>query len=210
LYIPSAFARDDVQELHAFMERHSFATLATHHADGRLIASHLPLMLLREGRHGVLFGHVARANDQWRDVSGDALAIFAGPHAYVSPRWYEAKEVVPTWNYAAVHAYGPLELIADRDEFQALLARLIDVYESGAEQPWTLERSGDAVEKLLGAIVGFRIPIRRLEGKWKLSQNHPRERQEKVIHALEAQGGQYEQAIAAMMRGNLEVLGPET
>lgn len=204
MYIPSAFVRDDLHELHAFMERYSFATLVTHHADGRLIASHLPLLLLREGSHGALFGHVARANEQWREAADDALAIFSGPHAYVSPRWYEAKEVVPTWNYVAVHAYGPLELVSDRDEFKGMLAKMIAVYEAGVEQPWTLERSGDAVEKLLGAIVGFRIPIRRLEGKWKLSQNHARERQDKVIAALEAQGGEEERAIAGLMRGNLE------
>lgn len=205
MYVPSAFANNDLQNLHAFMERNSFATLVTGHADGRLIASHIPLLLVRDdSSYGHLCGHIARANDQWQDVAGEALAIFNGPHVYVSPRWYEAKEVVPTWNYVAVHAYGPLEIITDRAQFRDLLRRMIDIFETGIENAWTLERSGDAVDKLLAAIVGFRIPITRIEGKWKLSQNHPPERQAKVIAALESQSGEDAQEIAALMRKNLE------
>jgi transcriptional regulator len=208
VYTPPAFANKNLAELHAFMERNSFATLVTRHVDGRMAASHVPLLLERDGsEHGHLLGHVARGNDQWRDVMGEALAIFTGPHAYVSPRWYEADQVVPTWNYVAVHAYGPLEIISDRTEFLLLLRRLIDTYEAGIENPWTLERSGEAVDKLLVGIVGFRIPITRIEGKWKLSQNHPVERQKKVIAALETQAGEDAQEIAELMRKNLERAG---
>jgi transcriptional regulator len=188
------------------MERNSFATLVTKHTDGRLVASHIPLLLVRDGsENGYLLGHVARGNDQWRDVTGETLAIFRGPHAYISPRWYEANEVVPTWNYVAVHAYGPLEIISDREEFRELLRKLIDTFETGVDNPWTLERSGEAVDRLLVGIVGFRIPIARIEGKWKLSQNHPAERQAKVIAALERQGGEDAKEIAALMRKNLKV-----
>jgi transcriptional regulator len=151
-----------------------------------------------------LYGHIARGNDQWRDVAGEALAVFTGPHVYVSPRWYEADQVVPTWNYVAVHAYGPFEIVSDRTEFLDLLRRTIDTYERGADNPWTLERSGEAVDRLLAGIVGFRIPITRIEGKWKLSQNHPAERQVRVITALEAQVGEDAKEIAALMRENLE------
>lgn len=201
MYVPPHFAVTDTATLHEFIERHAFATLVTRHADGRMEAGHIPLLLERDGSPlGRLVGHVAKPNRQWRDVAGEALAIFTGPHAYVSPRWYQADGVVPTWNYAAVHAYGPLELIEDAAELVGVLQRSIDVFEAGAESPWTLERSGEAVSRLLGGIVGFRIPIARLDGKWKLSQNHPAERRERVIAALEAQGGPDDVAIAAMMR----------
>jgi transcriptional regulator len=204
MYVPRHFAHTSLPDLHAFMGRYSFATLVTAGSAGQLTASHIPLLLdPAVGPNGCLFGHVARANDQWRYIGGEALAIFTGPHAYVSPRWYEADEVVPTWNYVAVHAYGPLEAIEDPAELKALLLRMIEVYEAGAESPWTLERSGAAVDKLLGAIAGFRIPIVRLEGKWKLSQNHPPGRQAKVIAALEAQGDANSLAVAALMRQNL-------
>jgi len=205
VYVPTSFVWNDLTEIHEFMERYSFATLVTKHADTRLVASHIPLLLVRGGsEHGHLLGHVARGNDQWRDVNGEALAIFTGPHAYVSPRWYEADQVVPTWNYLAVHAYGPLQIISDRDEFRDLLRRMIDIYESGDENPWTLERSGDAVDKLMGGIVGFRIPITRIDAKRKLSQNHPVERQEKVIAALDLQSGEDASEIVALMRKNLK------
>jgi transcriptional regulator len=205
VYVPRSFAVTDTARLHDFMERHSFATLVTRHADGRLVAGHIPLLLVRDGTPlGRLEGHVARANDQWRDVTSEALAIFTGPHVYVSPRWYEAEGVVPTWNYVAVHAYGPLEVMNDRAELRELLRRSLAAYESGVETPWTLERSGETVDRRLAEIVGFRIPITRLEGKWKLNQNHPKERQARVIAALEAQGGEDALEIAALMRANLE------
>jgi transcriptional regulator len=162
------------------------------------------LLLVRDGSpFGRLEGHVAKPNDQWRDATGEALAIFTGPHAYVSPRWYLAEGVVPTWNYTAVHAYGPLETVSDPDELRDHLRRALATYEQGVSAPWTLERSGEVVEKLVKGIVGLRIPISRLEGKWKLSQNHPAERQERVIAALEAQGDENSVAVAALMRANL-------
>jgi transcriptional regulator len=204
VFTPAHFRVGDTGKLHEFIERNSFATLVTTHPGGRVVAGHIPLLLVRDGSpFGRLEGHVSRGNDQWRDALGEALAIFSGPHAYVSPRWYDANEVVPTWNYVAVHAYGPLQVMDDPAELTGLLRRSIDTYEGGAEHPWTLERSGAAVDRLLGGIVGFRIPVTRLEGKWKLSQNHPRERQEKVIAALEAQGGEDSATIAVLMRENL-------
>jgi transcriptional regulator len=169
-----------------------------------VVASHIPLLLVRHGSpFGHLEGHVAKPNDQWRDAAGEALAVFTGPHAYVSPRWYQAEGVVPTWNYTAVHAYGPLETVTDPAELRDLLRRALAVYERGADAPWTLERSGEVVDRLVKGIVGLRIPISRLEGKWKLSQNHPAERQERVIAALEEQGDENSVAVAALMRANL-------
>jgi transcriptional regulator len=205
MYIPATFARKDSVALQDFMERNSFATLVTRHADGDVVAGHIPLLLDRTaGGLGCLFGHVARANRQWRDVEGDVLTIFSGPHVYVSPRWYESDEVVPTWNYVAVHAYGPLQVLENRDELIEILRRMLEVYEAGASEPWTLERSGPAIDRMLAAIIGFRIPIHRLEGKWKLSQNHSPERQARVIAALEAEGDEDARGIAMLMRKNLE------
>jgi transcriptional regulator len=187
------------------MEQNSFATLVTRRADGSMVASHIPLLLVRDGSaHATLLGHIARANDQWKDAAGEALAIFQGPHVYVSPRWYEARGVVPTWNYVAVHAYGSLQLISDPEELREMLRLMVQTYETGVENPWTIERSGDAVDKMIPAVVGFRIAITRLDGKWKLSQNHPEERQEKVIAALEQQGGEDASEIASLMRTNLK------
>ena len=204
MYVPRPFAVTDLPKLHDFMGQYSFATLVTRHTNGRMVASHVPLVLVHDGTEfGHLEGHVARANDQWCDVSGEVLTIFTGPHAYVSPRWYQADGVVPTWNYVAVHAYGPLELMTDRAELVDLLRRSLVAFEAGAEEPWTLERSGEVVGLRLAEIVGFRIPITRLEGKWKLNQNHPKDRQARVAAALEAQGSEDALAIAALIRANL-------
>jgi transcriptional regulator len=199
MYIPTAFDETGTAELHAFMRRHSFATLVTSGEDG-LVAGHLPLLLdAGAGTHGLLQGHMARANPQWRGVRGEALAVFSGPHAYVSPSWYEAAGTVPTWNYVAVHAYGTFHVVVGRDELLDILRRSVLAYESPRPEPWAFDESGPHVERLLKAIVGFRIGVTRLEGKWKLSQNHPEERRRKVIRALAARPDPDSQAIAELM-----------
>jgi len=203
MYVPAAFAEADTVRLHEFMLRHSFAVLTSHGDDG-LIASHLPLLLdPGAGLHGHLLGHMARANPQWKSVKGEVLAVFSGPHAYVSPSWYEEAGTVPTWNYVAVHASGTFRLVEDRDGLLEILRRSVLAYEGPRPVPWTFDESEPHVEGLLGAIVGFRIEIARLEGKWKLSQNHSEERRRKVIRALAARTDDDSQAIAAMMRGTL-------
>jgi len=203
MYIPAHFAQHDVGALHEAIERYSFATLVS--GDGAdLTASHLPLLLDRSGStHGTLLGHMARANSQWREAAGqEVMAIFAGPHAYVSPSWYEAKQVVPTWNYVAVHAYGRLELIEDRDAVETLLTRMVAIYEAGQPRPWRLDEPAEFVERMLRQIVAFRIPIARLEGKWKLNQNRPAEQRQRVIDVLSQREDENAQAIAQLMRGN--------
>src|SRR5262249_22379886 len=148
-----------------------FAVLTTLGADG-LVASHLPILLdAGAGARGHLLGHMARANPQWKDVNGEALVIFSGPHAYVSPAWYEEDGTVPTWNYAAVHASGTFQLVDRREELLEILRRSVRTYEGPRPEPWSFDPSAPHVEAMLRAIVGFRIEIRRLEGKWKLSQN---------------------------------------
>ncbi|MFM9962214.1 MAG: FMN-binding negative transcriptional regulator, partial [Planctomycetaceae bacterium] len=131
MYIPPSFLETDRTKLHEFMEQHSFATLISSHED-EPVASHLPLLLDRDaGPHGRLMGHMARANSHWQTAGNQrALAIYHGPHAYVSPGWIAAQNVVPTWNYVTVHAYGTLRLIEDRDRLREILQRTVSRYES--------------------------------------------------------------------------------
>src|SRR5439155_17125686 len=200
-YIPSAFAIPDLANIHAVIERHSFAILVSP-PNAELMASHLPLLLDRAaGPSGTLLGHMARANPQWRQAAGqNVLAIFSGPHAYVSPSWYEARQVVPTWNYLAVHAYGRLELIEEPVEVEWLLHRMVATYESPQPEPWRFDEPADYVERMLKQIVAFRIPVDRLEGKAKLNQNHPEERRQKVAAVLAQRTDDDSQEIARLMR----------
>jgi transcriptional regulator len=199
VYIPAAFAESDTAKVHEFIRQYGFGVLTSHGERG-LIASHLPLLLDADaGPHGHLFGHMARANPQWRDVRGEVMAIFSGPHAYVSPSWYQEGGTVPTWNYVAVHAYGSFHLVEERDRLLDILRRSVLTYESPRPEPWPFDESASHVEKMLGAIVGFRIEITRLEGKWKLSQNHSDERRRKVMRAMEAHPDENSQAIARLM-----------
>jgi transcriptional regulator len=202
MYIPPAFSVSDLAQLHAAIERYSFALVVSREESG-LVASHLPLLLDRHaGPSGKLWGHFARANSQWREADGqEVLVIFSGPHAYVSPQWYQAERVVPTWNYVAVHAYGRLELIEDSSQTLGLLERMVRHYEATLPEPWRLaDQPADFIERLAQQIVAFQILIERLEGKWKLNQNHPQERRAKVVAALEARGGVEELEIARLMR----------
>jgi len=212
MYIPTSFHIDDAETLHTFIERHSFATLCST-TSGELEATHLPLLLDRDAApHGRLIGHMARANSQWKRAAGSqVMAIFAGPHAYISPTWYETNETVPTWNYAAVHAYGTLQLIDDEFELRNVVRQTVDVYERSMPRPWSMDVvPPDAIDKLLLAIVGFEIRIDRLEGKWKLNQNHPVERREKVVRQLAATGRPEDAAVAALMREQIESESPVT
>jgi transcriptional regulator len=201
MYIPHHFAEPDFEKLHEAIEHYSFATLVSS-AAGQMSASHLPLLLDRtSGENGTLVGHMARANLQWRDAAGqEVLAIFSGPHVYISPQWYEAKEVVPTWNYVAVHAYGCFQLMEDEADLEKLLARMVQTYEASQPRPWTINEPAEFVQRLLRQIVGFRIPITRLEGKWKLNQNRPTDQRQKVIAALSTRNDENSQSIAQLMR----------
>ncbi len=199
MYLPAAFNESDPAKLHEFIRRYSFAVL-TSHGEAGLIASHLPLLLEADaGPHGLLLGHMARANPQWRDVRGEVMAVFSGPHAYVSPSWYEEEGTVPTWNYVAVHAYGTFHVVREAESLLEILRRSVHTYEGLRPEPWTFDESASHVEKLLRTIVGFSVEITRLEGKWKLSQNHPEERRRRVLRALASQADADSQAIAAMM-----------
>ena len=204
MYTTAAFAEHEPAKLHDFMRRNSFATLVTHGEDG-MVAGHLPLLLDAEaGAAGHLLGHMARANPQWRQVEGQVLAIFSGPHAYISPSWYESRGTVPTWNYVSVHASGTFQSVEDRDGLLDILRRSVTTYESPSPEPWSFDESEPNVEGLLKAIVGFRIQITRLEGKWKLSQNHPEGRRLRVVRALQARPDEDSKGIAALMEAGLD------
>jgi transcriptional regulator len=205
MYIPSSFKVADVGELHEYMRRYSFATLVTR-GSGGMAATHLPILLDAEaGTRGRLLGHMARANPQWKDVEGEALVIFPGPHAYVSASWYETPGTVPTWNYVAVHAYGVFKLVEDREAVHDILGRTVSVYESGKPRPWTYDASDPTFDRMLKEIVGFEIGITRLEGKRKLNQNYPADRRRRVIEALQEKSDEDSQEIARMMLEALAV-----
>lgn len=178
MYTPRAFALDDLPEIQQLIQHTRLAQLVTVGENG-LQASHLPLLLNPdEGPNGTLYGHLARANPQWRELQNgsEALVIFAGADAYISPAFYPAKaehgKVVPTWNYIAVHAYGTPEVFSDAERLLKVVTALTDRHESGRAQPWRVsDAPADYIDGMLKAIVGFALPIERLVGKRKLSQN---------------------------------------
>jgi transcriptional regulator len=201
MYLPAAFAEPDLTRLHDFIEQNSFGLLVSQ-VDGLPFATHLPFLLDRTaGAQGCLVGHMARANPQWEQIRGQtALAVFSGPHAYISPTWYEAEHVVPTWNYVAVHASGPVLIIEDRGALLEIVRQTVLVHERALPRPWSLAGSDTFVERMLGQIVGFRVEIGKIEGKWKLSQNHPVERRKKVVRALRERGDENALAVAGLMQ----------
>ncbi|VTR92187.1 transcriptional regulator : Transcriptional regulator OS=Singulisphaera acidiphila (strain ATCC BAA-1392 / DSM 18658 / VKM B-2454 / MOB10) GN=Sinac_7182 PE=4 SV=1: FMN_bind_2 [Gemmata massiliana] len=205
MYTPPYFAETDRTALHDLIERHSFGVLVSL-VDGVPFATHLPFLLNRDaGPHGALVGHVARANPHWRELTAQpALAVFSGPHAYISPTWYESTHVVPTWNYVAVHVTGRATLVEERDALLDIVRRTVTYYESALSNPWVMDESGTFVDRLLPQIVGFRIEITKIEGKQKLNQNHPTERREKVIRALQSRGDENATDIASLMRATLD------
>jgi transcriptional regulator len=187
MYIPKAFREDDLSAVHSLIREYSFATLITQH-EGVPFATHLPFILDAErGPNGSLLAHMARANPQWHDFNSaqEVLVIFQGPHAYISPSWYEDELSVPTWNYAAVHAYGIPRLIEDGEELYQLLKTLIETHEAQFEKPWPFQLPDDYLQKMMRGIVGFGIEITRLEGKFKMSQNRTEAERGNVITALQ-------------------------
>jgi transcriptional regulator len=191
MYIPRANEEKRVPVMHALMVAHPLATLVTMGTSG-LIASHIPMVLADDGSEfGVLRAHISRANPQWKEFTPtvDALAIFAGHQHYITPNWYpgtkEHGREVPTWNYAVVHAYGPLRVIEDANWLLANVEELTNIHEAGSAKPWKVsDAPADFIQTQLRGIVGLELPIRRLEGKWKVSQNRADDDREGVIEGL--------------------------
>lgn len=206
MYVPPAFKIDDLPRLHALMRENSFATLVTGENE-TLTATHIPILLdAARGRHGTLIGHVAKANSHWEALRGEseALVIFQGPHAYISPSWYITPAAVPTWNYVAVHAYGRPRLIEDPQRVREIVVETVKTYESGFEKPWRTEVAADLVEKLLAQIVAFEIELTRIEGKAKLNQNRSLADRQKVIEALECSANPTDRDVAKFMKDTLK------
>lgn len=206
MYAPPHFQEDRVPVLHEAIRRIAFASLVTH-GEGGLAASHIPLLLDPEpAPFGTLRGHIARGNPQWRQAAQnlEALAIFLGPNAYVSPSWYATKretgKVVPTWNYIAVHAHGTLRFFDDRARLLDLVTKLTERHEAARPEPWAVgDAPEDYLNMMLGGIIGFELPILRLEGTWKMSQNRPAADRDGVIRGLTEEGGSGGAAVADIM-----------
>ena len=205
MYVPPAFKDDDVASIRATIRGARLASLITATAEGP-VATPLPLFLDEtEGEHGTLYGHLAKANPQWCLAPiGEALAIFMGPEAYVTPSWYATKQetgkVVPTWNYIAVHAYGPVEFFQVPERLLDVVTRLTNKHEGLRAKPWAVgDAPADFIAAQLRGIVGIRIPVVRFEGKRKMSQNRPESDRIGVAAGLAASENPQDRQVAPLI-----------
>lgn len=204
MYIPKHFTIDDETIIYDVIESFSFATLISQH-EGEPYATHLPLILNKEER--VLYGHFARVNEQWKDARGQKiLVIFQGPHSYISPSWYETNMAVPTWNYVAIHVYGELEIIEDKQLIFNTLEDMVEKYER-PDSAYNLNSVEPSyIEGMGKGIVAFKIKISKIEAKAKLSQNHPVERQKLIVGQLKNSSSENDQLTASLMKKNIDKL----
>ena len=207
MYVPKHFEETRIEILHELIRAHPLAALVTLTPDG-LDANHIPFEIDPDpAPFGILRGHIARANPLWRHFSKDieALALFQGPNTYISPSWYPSKQetgkVVPTWNYAVVHAHGSLKVIEDRGWLRQLVERLTRQHERTRRNPWNVtDAPAEFIEEQLSAIVGLEMPIGRLTGKWKVSQNRPAHDQQGVVEGLLQDGAESGRMISALIQ----------
>jgi transcriptional regulator len=202
LYVPPHFTAGERAAIARIVHDHPFATLVTPALPEPLV-THLPLLHIADCEpHGTLIGHFARANPHGQEsATGESIAIFHGPHAYVSPSWYaEPAAAVPTWNYAVVHAHGRIELAQRPAETQAILDLMIHRFESARPAPWQLGLDRDRLQAMVSAIVGFRLKVKRIEAKFKMSQNRSRDDRSRVAAALDAEPYADAAATAAWVR----------
>jgi transcriptional regulator len=202
MYIPPLNRIEDRQAINAFIHAHGFATVITN-SDRKTVASHLPV-LFDEGTN-VLRSHMARANEQWKQFANgnEVLCIFSGPHAYISPSWYEQQHTVPTWNYAVVHVYGKPSIV-DEAQLKQIVLDTTSKYESGMPVPWKIPLSEKEIGQMLKAIVDFKIDIERVEAKFKLGQNRSREDQEKMLRNLQGAPDDESRALAKFILAQRE------
>jgi transcriptional regulator len=205
MYIPPHYKINELPTIHAMMRAVRLATLVTSGPDGMIGTPVLLLLAEKEGDYGTLYGHVAKSNPQWRvTVTGDALAIFSGPNAYVTPSWYASKvehgRVVPTWNFLAVHAYGPVEFFEDSTRLLDVVTRLTNLHEGTRDEPWQVSDAPEAyIAGQLRGIVGLRIPITRIEGKSKMSQNRNAADRAGIVAGLSASDSAADRHVATLI-----------
>jgi transcriptional regulator len=211
MYQPDQFRVEDIAQLHTLMRARPFATLVSAGASG-LYASHLPTVLKQDGPWGAIECHLARPNPHWKELAqcSEALMIFQGPSGYITPNWYPTKaetgKVVPTWNYAAVHAYGRPEVIEDKDRLLRHVTELTAQQERGEARPWSpADAPANYIDAMLRGIVGFRFEITRLEGKWKMSQNRAPQDQAGVVAGLRARAAGDDVEIAEIIGRGLDL-----
>lgn len=202
MYVPRQFDMSAIEDIERRIAEDAFALLVST-IDGVPFATHLPMVARQTDEGGlVLAGHVARANPHWKHFDGetDSLAIFSGPHAYVSPRWYVTPGLVPTWNYEAVHVYGTLHAIEDADATKAVLDQLTGVFEAGAAEPWSTARMEAAsLTAMMRGIVAFEMRATRIEGKSKMSQNRSADDVAGVIRELSGSPREIDRATATLV-----------
>ena len=211
MYLPKHFEENDSAVLRELIGAHPLGTWVTTGDGGELVANHVPFLLDAErGDHGTLVAHVARANPVWKSLARgtESIVVFQGAHVYVSPSWYPSKQehgkVVPTWNYAVVHVHGRPRAIEDRDWLLRLVTRLTQTHEAANAVPWQVsDAPADYIEQMLKAIVGIEIPITRIEGKWKVSQNRSQADQRGVIAGLEAHDDEASKAMAELIKARV-------
>ena len=204
MYIPKYYEVNDRAKLFEFMKDNSFGILFSHTGDEPM-ASHLPFVIDDDGGdQGLILGHMAKANRQWRNADGrQVLVVFHGPHTYGSPTWYQEDDVVPTWNYVAVHATGTLKAFEDRAGMEESVSRLTNQHEASQTNPWQLDYSTEYADQMLKRIVGFQIEITDLKGKWKLNQNHSEVRRGRVADQLKVEGGEVNLQIAGLIDADM-------
>jgi transcriptional regulator len=208
LYNPRWYKEARLEVLQAEVEKIGFGTLVTN-GKGGLRASHIPMMIDKSSsKKGTLFGHIARGNAQWREAgtNSEGLAIFLGPDAYITPRWYQTTkdtgEVVPTWNYVAIHVRGPISFFDNAEKLRVFVTKLTRRYEDESEGPWRIEQAPPKyINTELKLIVGFEMPIASIEGKWKLSQNRSKADREGVKKGLKVRGGPRDEEVLGKMKG---------
>ena len=204
MYVPKHYAVTDRSKMLDFIHKNGFGILFSH-TGAEPMASHLPFIEDENGgQEGLILGHMARANPQWRFADGqEVLVVFHGPHAYVSPTWYEHEDTVPTWNYVAVHVSGVFKAVEDRAGIEDIVGRITDYYEASQPQPWQADFSTEYAAQMVKRIVAFEIEITSLQGKWKLNQNHPVSRRRLVAEQLAAHDGDNDRQIAELIQEDL-------
>lgn len=217
MYVPKHHEETDAAVLHALLRAHPLGAWVTQAQDG-LLANHIPFLLdARRGEHGTLVGHVARANPVWQafSTSVESVVIFQGAESYITPSWYPSKQkhgkAVPTWNYAVVHAHGLPHVVEDAQWLLRHVSQLADTHEAGEPRPWKVtDAPADYIDQLLKTIVGIEIPISRLVGKWKVSQNRPAVDKPAVVAGLQARGDDRSAEMASLVKKYISTTGGKT